>query len=86
MLLVYFALWYEIIKATARAGAFVPVKLRASETSPVWCGRKDLMQLDAKTHTETAVMSGLANPSPLPALTALNNFNELNLKKNIRLR
>ncbi len=31
-------------------------------------------------------MSGLANSSPAPALTALNNFNELNLKKNIRLR
>ncbi len=30
--------------------------------------------------TETAVMSGVANPSSAPALIALNIFNELNWK------
>ncbi len=37
---------------------------RASETSPVCCGHKD-------------VLHGVANPSPAPALIALNIFNAL---------
>ncbi len=31
--------------------------------------------------TETAVLSGVANPSPTPALITLNIFNALNKKK-----
>ncbi len=73
MLVVYFALWYERIQATARAGTFVraiedhalraqdcfrarltsawcwsEVK-RTSETSSVWCSRKDVLRLNKCT-------------------------------------
>ncbi len=51
----------------------------ASEKSSVWCGRKDILHLKRNSCQEkkgpiAAVVSGVANPSPSPALTALNIF------------
>ncbi len=37
--------------------------------------------LSREKGTESAVVSGVANPSPAPALIALNIFNALNGKK-----
>ncbi len=37
--------------------------------------------LSRKKETEDAVMSGVANPSPAPALTVLNIFNAVKLEK-----
>ncbi len=56
---------------------------RASETSPVWCGHKDVLHLNKHNPWETgaAVVNGVANPSPAPALIALNIFNALIWKK-----
>ncbi len=60
---------------------------RASETSPVWCGHKDVLHLNKrnpfqeKKETEAAVVNGVANPSPAPALIVLNIFNALIWKK-----
>ncbi len=34
MLAVYFLLWYDMIKATARAGAFVHARARTTSTGP----------------------------------------------------
>ncbi len=53
--------------------------MRASETSPVWCGHKDVLHLNKRNpfqekETEAAVVNGVANPSPAPALIALNIF------------
>ncbi len=56
---------------------------RKSETSPVWCGHKDVLHLNKcnpfqeKKETEAAVVNGVANPCPAPALKALNIFNTL---------
>lgn len=50
----------------------------ASEKSPVLRGRKDVTHLnkntllDKKNETKAVVVSGVANPSAAPALTALN--------------
>ncbi len=48
---------------------------RTSETSPVWCGHKDVLWLNKrnpfqeKKETKAAVVNdGVANPSPAPAL------------------
>ncbi len=71
-----------MIQATARAtliwlapGAEATLE-RASETSPIWCGHKDVLHLNAilfkKKETEAAVVNGVANPSPAPALIVLN--------------
>ncbi len=110
MLVVYFALWYERIQATARAGAFVRAiedhALRAqdcfrarltsawrwsegkcvSETSSVWCSRKDVLRLNKCTSCQEKKWQkqqlwvrrpilGLA-----PASIALNIFTALNWK------
>ncbi len=42
---------------------------RASETSPVWCGHKDVLHLNKRNpfqekETEAADVNGVANPSP----------------------
>ncbi len=55
---------------------------RASETSPVWCGHKDILHLNKRNpfqekEKEAAVVNGVANPSPAPALIALNIFKAL---------
>ncbi len=64
------------------------VKLeRASEKSPVWYGREKILRLNKcnssqeKKKTEAAVVSGLANLSSTPALTAFNIFNTVKLEK-----
>ncbi len=46
-----------------------------SETSPVWCGHKDVLHLNKRNpfqekETEAAVVNGVANPSPAPTLIA----------------
>ncbi len=98
MLVDSFALWYEMIKATACAGAFVHA-LRAQDRfwSEVEAREAHLKRLQfdvvvktfcdwinallvKKKETEVAAVSGVANPSPTPALTALNNVNALNWK------
>ncbi len=111
MLVVYFVLWYEMIQATARAGAFVCARACATSTGPfprsfvsrlaAWSEveardvRLKRLQFDVvvktfcdginallvkKKETEVAAVIGMANPSPAPAITALNNFNALNWK------
>ncbi len=66
----------------ARAGAEENLE-RASEKSPVWCGHKDVLRLNKgwflsrKKETEAAVVCGVTNRSPAPAL---NIFNALNWK------
>ncbi len=56
------------------------VKLeRASEKCPIWCAHKDVLRLNKRN--SLAVVSGVAKPSPAPALIALNIFNALNWKK-----
>ncbi len=60
---------------------------RASEKSPVWCGRKDVLRLNKcnscqeNKKTEAAIVSGVANPSSAPALTVLKIFNAHKLEK-----
>ncbi len=44
--------------------------------SPIWCGHKDVF-LFKKKETEAAVVNGVANASPAPALIALNIFKAL---------
>ncbi len=89
MHIVYFALWSETIKATAHLrlcacnwrvhAEYSTVSWRwgeverTSETSPVWCARKDFLWLNKCTsqqekETEAAVVSGVANTSPAPVL------------------
>ncbi len=59
----------------------------ASEKSPVHrCGHKGILHLNKqylsrKNEAEAAVVSGVANPIPAPALTALNIFNAVKLGK-----
>ncbi len=96
MHVVSFAVWYEIIHATAHAGTFVRVieervwltpgaeatLERMSETSPVWCGHKDVLHLNKRNPFQEKRDRGSscewgANPSPAPALIALNIFNAL---------
>ncbi len=92
MHVVYFVLWYYLIKTTARAVSALAwlapaaeVK-RASETSPDWCDRKYVLRLNKyallikKKLTKTAVMSGVANLRLRPCVNALNNFSTLNWK------
>ncbi len=45
----------------------------------VWCGHKDILRWDKCTSFQekkwqTSVVSAVANPSPAPALIALNNL------------
>ncbi len=48
----------------------------ASETSPIWCGHKDVLHLNNNPFQEkrdrAAVVNGLANPSPAPVLNIFN--------------
>ncbi len=60
--------------------------VETSETSPVWCGHKDILDLNKhnpfqEKETEAAVVNGVANTSPAPVLIALNILNALIWKK-----
>ncbi len=98
MLVVYVTLWYEMIKATARAGTFVRT-LRAQDRfcaclSRAWRwseveardARLKRLRIDVvvktfcdwinalhvkKKETETAVMSGMANPRLRPCVNGV---------------
>ncbi len=91
MHIVYFALWYVLIQARlqrAPVSAFVwlaPAELKlvhASETSPDWCDRKDVMILNKciscqeKTDRNSRYeWGGWPTLGSAPALTALSNLN-----------
>ncbi len=67
-----------MIQATARAGTFVRVfEERALQAQYLFRAR-------LTGETEAAVVNGVANPSPAPALIALNIFNAL-IWKNVNV-
>ncbi len=57
---------------------------RASETSPIWCGHKDILHLNKRNpfrekETEEAVVNGVANPTP--CINCGKYFSRVNQKK-----